>query len=82
LTLSALFRLRAMMGKNLSSYRIPFYPALPAVLVVGALSIVASSLFHRPVEALYGAATVMAGIPVYLYWRQRGARFKVNGVRL
>jgi basic amino acid/polyamine antiporter, APA family len=29
------------------------------------------SLVQRPAESLYGAATVLSGIPFYYYWRKR-----------
>ncbi|HEY5627324.1 MAG TPA: amino acid permease [Nitrospira sp.] len=71
LTLSAIFKLRAMPEQSPPVYRIPFFPFLPAILVVGTLAIVCSSLLQRPTEALYGTLTVMAGIPLYLIWKQR-----------
>jgi APA family basic amino acid/polyamine antiporter len=71
LTLSAIFRLRSTQGDGGSCYRVPWYPFLPGILVVGALSILFSSLLQRPVEALYGAATVLGGLPFYLIWKRR-----------
>jgi hypothetical protein len=32
---------------------------------------VCSSLLQRPLEALYGMLTVMAGIPFYLLWKKK-----------
>ena len=81
LTLSAIFRLRSMHGEDPLSYRIPFYPVLPAILVLGALSIVCSSILQRPGEAMYGAVTVLAGIPVYMIWRRRGSARDKDGER-
>jgi APA family basic amino acid/polyamine antiporter len=81
LTLSAIFPLRTMLGEDPLSYRIPFYPVLPAILVVGALSIVFSSIFQRPVEALYGTATVLGGVPVYMFWRRRGSVLDIDRKR-
>lgn len=71
LTLSAIFRLRMSQGDGGVPYRVPFYPFLPLLLVMGALALVCSSVLHRPVEALYGAITVAAGIPFYLFWKSR-----------
>jgi len=81
LTLSAVFPLRTMLGEDPLSYRIPFYPVLPAILIVGALSIVFSSILQRPVEALYGTATVLGGVPVYMFWRRRGSVLDIDGKR-
>jgi len=50
-------------------YRAPLYPFLPAALVIGAFTLVIYSLVQRPAESLYGAATVLSGIPLYYFWR-------------
>ena len=74
LTLSTIFRLRRTSVVDLHQYRAPFYPFLPAVLVVGAVTVVLYSLVQRPTELLYGAATVLSGIPLYYFWRRRDNR--------
>lgn len=70
LSLSTLFRLRARGGNDDRLYRAPFYPVLPAVLVTGAFSLVFYSLIQRPAESLYGALTVLSGVPLYLFWKR------------
>jgi len=69
LTLSSVFRLRSSVSSSFESYRAPWYPLLPAVLVGGALFLVGYSLFQRPAESLFGAATILSGIPLYWWWR-------------
>jgi APA family basic amino acid/polyamine antiporter len=71
LTLSTIFRLRPIIAVNPHQYRAPLYPFLPAVLVIGAVTMVIYSLAQRPMESLYGAATVLSGIPLYYFWRRR-----------
>ena len=51
---------------------------LPAILVIGALSVVFSSILQRPVESLYGAITVLGGVPVYIFWKRRDPAWKVE----
>ena len=70
LTLSTIFRLRHTRVVGHQQYRAPLYPLLPAVLVVGAFTVVIYSLVQRPTESLYGAATVLSGIPLYYFWRR------------
>ena len=70
LTLSTIFRLRQAGTTRTSHYRAPLYPLLPATLVLGAGTLVISSVLERPVESLYGAATVLSGIPLYYLWRR------------
>ena len=71
LTLSAIFPLRSQSRPPDPVYRSPWYPFLPALLVGGAALVVGSSMWHRPVEGLYGAATVAAGLPFYFYWKRK-----------
>lgn len=70
LSLSTIFRLRTPAIDYRQTYRAPFYPVLPAVLVAGAFSLVVYSLIQRPAESLYGAVTVLSGIPLYYIWRR------------
>lgn len=71
LTLSAIFPLRARPAEDTPFYRIPLYPILPALLVIGALAMVFISFLQRPVQALFGTMTVLGGLPLYLYWKRR-----------
>lgn len=70
LTLSTIFRLRQTRHPQHHPYQAPFYPLLPAMLVTGAGALVCSSVLERPTESLYGAATVLSGIPLYYFWRR------------
>jgi basic amino acid/polyamine antiporter, APA family len=71
LTLSTIFRLRSTTVVDPSQYQAPLYPLLPATLVIGAAAVVIYSLLQRPTESLYGAVTVLSGIPFYYFWRRR-----------
>ena len=71
ITLSAIFPLRARGTEGTTFYRIPWYPILPALLVIAALAVVFVSFIQRPVQALYGTMTVLGGLPLYLYWKRR-----------
>jgi len=71
LIFGALIRLRRRVPELQSSYRAPFFPWLPAGLIIGALGVVGGSLASRPVESLLGLATVLAGLPLYWWWNRR-----------
>jgi APA family basic amino acid/polyamine antiporter len=71
LTLSTIFRLRHTCAVAPRQYRVSLYPFLPAALVIGAATLVIYSLVQRPAESLYGAATVLSGIPLYYFWCRR-----------
>jgi len=70
LTLSTIFRLHQTSSIHPRHYRAPLYPFLPAALVIGACALVMYSVVERPAESLFGAATVLSGIPLYYFWRR------------
>jgi APA family basic amino acid/polyamine antiporter len=70
LTLSTIFHFHRKQANESHLYQAPFYPFLPAILIMGALSLVIYSLLQRPVESLFGLATVLSGIPLYVLWRR------------
>jgi len=74
LTLSAIFFLRSKHPHTNPAYWSPWYPVLPALLVSGSALVVVSSVLERPAEALYGAGTIAAGLPLYFYWKRKNAR--------
>lgn len=76
MTLSTIFRLRRTIAVGIHQYRAPLYPFLPAVLVIGAATLVVYSLTQRPTESLFGAVTVLSGVPLYYFWRRGGNRLK------
>ncbi|MCX5724699.1 MAG: amino acid permease [Nitrospirae bacterium] len=73
LTLSTLFHFHREPATGPHHYQAPLYPFLPATLIAGTLAIVLYGLFQRPAESLFGAATVLSGIPFYILWRRSQA---------
>ena len=55
-------------------YRVLGYPVLPVAFAVAALAIVVNTLKTTPREALIGVGLVLAGIPIYWFWRRRAVR--------
>ena len=51
-------------------YRVPGYPAVPALFVLVSGWIVIFTLYGRPRESLLGLLTVAAGVPFYLLFRR------------
>ena len=50
------------------------YPVTPALFVLAAVYVVASSVASNPRNAGIGVVLLLLGIPVYLYWKARTAR--------
>jgi basic amino acid/polyamine antiporter, APA family len=54
-----------------STYRMPGYPLLPALFVVVAAFVVASSIASTPRNAALGMLLIAAGVPAFLFWRPK-----------
>jgi basic amino acid/polyamine antiporter, APA family len=52
-------------------FRTPGYPWVPALFVLAALYVVVSSVTSNPRNAAIGSALLLAGVPVFYYWRAR-----------
>jgi APA family basic amino acid/polyamine antiporter len=56
------------------AYRAWGYPWTPALFVLAAGYVVASSVASNPRNAAIGASLLALGVPVYLFWKARSAR--------
>ena len=54
-------------------YRLWGYPITPLVFVGVAILVLINSIFTSPLPSLAGLAIILAGVPVYFYWRQHAA---------
>jgi basic amino acid/polyamine antiporter, APA family len=55
-------------------FRTPGYPIVPALFVLAAVYVVASSVASNPGNAAIGTGLLLAGVPVFYYWRAKGLR--------
>jgi amino acid transporter len=67
----AVMRLRAVAPDLPRPYRVWGYPVTPVVFVLFALWLVAGTIVESPLESGIGGAIILAGVPVYRYWRGR-----------
>ena len=74
LTLIVLRRRDAQDGVAETGYRAPFYPVSVWVFVLAAAYVVFGSFASNPGNAIRGILLLLAGVPVFLYWRRRSAR--------
>jgi len=59
-----------------AAFRVPGYPWTPAVFVLAAAYVVVSVVVSNPKNAALGAALIATGVPVFFYWRRRGAAIR------
>jgi len=70
LTMAALFRLRYTRPNAVRPYKAWDYPVLPAIFVIVAFSFVILNFIANQPQTSYGAALILAGIPVYYMIRK------------
>jgi APA family basic amino acid/polyamine antiporter len=63
LTIGAVIVLRRRRPDLARPYRVPFYPVLPAIVILVLLIVVGTSLVQRPFESALGLAAILAGWP-------------------
>ena len=56
------------------AFRVPGWPVTPALFVAAAVYVVAGSVSSNPKNALLGTVILLVGVPVFGFWRGRGAR--------
>jgi APA family basic amino acid/polyamine antiporter len=71
LTIAGIFRLRATRPDAERPYRAVGYPAVPALYIVGAATILLVLFAYRPATTWPGLAIVLLGVPVYYAWRSK-----------
>jgi len=74
LTIAGVFRLRASRPDVERPYRAFGYPVIPALYIVGALTILGVLLLYRPATTWPGFVIVLLGIPVFLAMRRPPSR--------
>lgn len=66
----AVFRLRKTEPKLARPYRVPGYPIIPLIALVGGLFIIVTTLLTETGLAITGLGLTLIGLPIY-FWHQR-----------
>ena len=72
LSMFGLFVLRAKCPDLERPYKVPLYPVVPGIALIGGIYILISNLQSNPMNALVGIGLTLVGIPVFWYvnWGQ------------
>jgi APA family basic amino acid/polyamine antiporter len=73
LTIAGLFRLRFTRPDAPRPYRAFGYPVVPALYILGAVTLVAVLVVYRPMTTWPGMVLVLLGVPVYFALRRHAA---------
>jgi APA family basic amino acid/polyamine antiporter len=71
LTIAAVFRLRVARPDAERPYRVPLYPVIPALYILGAALILIMLFAYRPATTWPGLAIVLAGAVLYAVLRRK-----------
>jgi APA family basic amino acid/polyamine antiporter len=74
LTGASVFVLRRRFKGLDRPYQVWGYPWVPGLFILTSVWIMANVLWTQPFEAFVGLGLMVAGIPVYAYWRRRRKR--------
>src|SRR6202140_1377783 len=81
LTVIGLFILRWKRPDIPRPYRCTGYPWLPGIYVLVGVAWTLNTIITRPLEAFWGTAIVLIGVPGYLYWKRSAKRSGEDSVR-
>lgn len=71
MTFLALFILRKRESELARPYRVPLYPIIPMIALLGGLFIVFNTLFTQTLLALCGIGLTVLGLPIYFIMRNK-----------
>lgn len=71
MTVAGIFILRGKFKHLKRPYKVPFYPVVPIIGIVGGLYIIISTLITNTSSAIYGIGITLLGLPIYLYLKRK-----------
>ena len=60
-------------------YAVPMYPLLPSLYVAVSACIIVFTFVERTAESLWAVATVLVGVPLYVFWRAKANKRRQVG---
>ena len=57
-------------------YKVPLYPIIPIVAIIGGVFVVVSTLITQPLNSIIGLVITLIGLPVYGYIKNKNLNNK------
>jgi APA family basic amino acid/polyamine antiporter len=73
LAAACLFVFRRRDGASACAYTVPGHPWTTLAFIAVCIAVVLNTLYAYPVNSLIGIGLLVAGVPVYYFWRRRSA---------
>ena len=67
----SIFILRKHPSKYKAKYKVPLYPFVPIIGILGGIYIVFSTVIEQPMNALIGIVITLVGLPVFYYLKKK-----------
>lgn len=71
MAVAGIFILRRKFKNIKTSYRVPLYPVVPLIGIVGSVYIIISTLITNASYAVFGTVITLLGLPVYYYLKEK-----------
>ncbi|WP_346929710.1 amino acid permease [Clostridium sp.] len=66
-----IFRLRKKVPADKRSYKVPLYPFIPLVGILGGTYILYSTIISAPLNSIIGIGIALAGLPIFYYLKRK-----------
>lgn len=71
LTFASVIILRRKAPDMNRPYKVPFYPVVPILAILGGLFVVLNQVFTNPVQAFIGIGVTLVGLPIFYFRRHK-----------
>jgi APA family basic amino acid/polyamine antiporter len=69
----AVIKLRRTQPDLVRPYKVPLYPFLPVVAILGGIFVLVTTIIDQPILATTGIVITLLGIPVYLVTKRKSS---------
>ena len=80
LTFIGVIKLRKTQPDLKRPYKVPLYPIIPIIAIVGGVFVVVSTLITQPKNSIVGLIITLIGLPVYEYMKKKNSNQNNNKV--
>ena len=80
LTFIGVMKLRKTKPQMERPYKVPLYPIIPIIAIVGGVFVVVSTLITQPKNSIVGLIITLIGLPVYEYMKKKNSNQNNNKV--
>ncbi|MBI2519186.1 MAG: amino acid permease [Bdellovibrio sp.] len=71
LVAASIFMVRKRKQDRPEDFKVPGYPVVPMLFIFAGVFLIANSLYRGPFEGMIGAGIIVAGIPVYFFFKRQ-----------